>query len=526
VRLLTTAAVQALEAHALTRSGPGVLMQRAGLALALQAQRMLRTLPSTAEVLVMVGPGNNGADALLAGLHLQAQGYRVLAVEALAPNEQASEAAKIRQQAHREGLLWISPERAEAILTGAACHDGHPGGAWLVLDGLFGIGLKRPIEGRAQKLIEASNARDTRTTRVLSVDLPSGLNADTGQAVGPTVVRADVTLTLLADKPGLHTGEGGRWSGQVLLDPLGVSDEDITLPGGELYDLNQARADRSIRGSSQHKGDFGDLLVIQGRPATQGAAVLALLGAQAAGAGRLFLGRDTLGAADSTHPEFMARTLAPGPLADDALGPADALVIGCGLGQDERARQRLAQALAHEAALVLDADALNLIAVHDALRASLSMRGACGTGTTSRACVLTPHPLEAARLLGSSTQQVQAHRIEAATRLARTLGSVIVLKGWGTVVADPAGRWSINASGGPLLAVAGTGDVLAGVIGGLLAQGKEAWAAARLGVWLHGAAADSLSQQAGWSAGIGLAASTLAPAIRDRINQLGEGRFQ
>jgi hydroxyethylthiazole kinase-like uncharacterized protein yjeF len=477
-------------------------------------------------VLILVGPGNNGADALLAGMHLQAQGYRVLAVDALAPSEQASDAAKIRLQSRGEGICWIEPERAEDILNGTACRGELPGTAWLVLDGLFGIGLKRPIEGAAQKLIEASHQRDPQMTRVLSVDLPSGLNADTGQPVGPAVVRADVTLTLLADKPGLHTGEGGRWCGEVLLDRLGASDSDSTLASGELYGLAQARADRPIRGSAQHKGHFGDLLVIQGRPETQGAALLALLGAQAAGAGRLFLGRDSLGAADTVHPEFMARRLASDPAAIDALGPADALVIGCGLGQDDRARQRLVQALAHEAALVLDADALNLIAAHASLRASLSARRGGDTESLGRACILTPHPLEAARLLGSSTQQVQRHRIEAATTLASRLKSVIVLKGWGTVVADPAGRWSINASGGPLLAVAGTGDVLAGVIGALLAQGKDSWAAARLGVWLHGAAADALSQQAGWSAGIGLAASALGPAIRERINRLSNGLDQ
>ncbi len=544
VRLLTTAAVQTLEARAIARAGPGVLMQRAGAAIAREAAHLLRALPAQAQVLVLVGPGNNGADAALAGVLLKAQGHRVLALEALPSRVRDAEGRDALIRSREAGVEWIALAQAEAILCGTASGDAFCGDAWLVLDGLFGIGLRRPIEGAAKRLIEAMNARDPGRMRVLSVDLPSGLNADTGHPIGSVAVRADVTLTLLADKPGLHTGQGERWGGQRLLDSLGPEHDAVAgsiegdalralppsaaegascaRPAGVLYDRVQARLDRPVRVSDHHKGHFGDVLVIQGAPATQGAARLALLGAQATGAGRLFLGQDSAGPADALHPEFMSRVLETGPSMEPRLGPAGAVVLGCGLGQDERARRCVAQALAHEAALVLDADALNLLARDAPLRTLLTRRRCAAGQTTMRASVITPHPLEAARLLGTSAQAVQEHRLEAAARLAQALGVVVVLKGWGTVIADPEGRWSINASGGPLLAVAGTGDVLAGVIGGLLAQGQSAWQAARLGAWLHGAAADALSAQSDWSAGIGLAASALAPAIRAQINRLGE----
>jgi hydroxyethylthiazole kinase-like uncharacterized protein yjeF len=544
VRLLTTAAVQALESRAITQAGPGVLMQRAGRAVAQQAQLLLRRLPGRPQILALIGPGNNGADALVAATLLQSQGYQVSVTELFPQARRDAVSGAVFTQARGVLLRWIDPSQAECILDGTARTTriaAVPDQAWLVLDGLFGIGLKRPLEGAAQTLVEASHRRDPQTVRVLSIDLPSGLNADTGLPIGSLVMRADLTLTLLADKPGLHTGQAARWCGQVQLDTLGVEAQEPDAeglggavvsalppgaphPAGELYSMAQARTDRPVRMADDHKGRFGDLLVIQGTAATQGAAHLALLGAQAVGAGRLFLGRDTPGAADPGHPEFMSRLLRKDTEGPEALGDAAALVIGCGLGQDAQAIRCLEQAIPHPAALVLDADALNLLAVIPALRTSLSRRGQSRrehrVSEPTAHCVITPHPLEAARLLGTSVQAVQADRLTSATTLARTLDAVVVLKGAGTVVADPDGRWSVNASGGPLLAVAGTGDVLAGVIGGLLAQGLSLWRAARLGVWLHGAAADALSGQAQWSGGIGLATPVLAPAIRRVLNTL------
>jgi len=272
----------------------------------------------------------------------------------------------------------------------------------------------------------------------------------------------------------------------------------------------------------------------------RGAALLAALGAQAVGAGRVIVGRlphgehtshGSFASKDSQalplmHPELMTRALAT----DGDLGRADAIVIGCGLGTDELARRLLQAALAHPAALVIDADGLNLIACDEALRRALRRR-ATTRDATARRTVLTPHPLEAARLLHTDTPTIQRDRIAAACRIANETGAAVLLKGAGTVVADPDGRWTINASGGPILSVAGTGDVLAGAIAGLLASQGTAPAAptaptapaaqaARLGAWLHGAAGDALASRADYHAGIGLAASRLAAALRERINQL------
>lgn len=558
--LLRTPALYALEAKALAREGPGVLMHRAATALAFHASRMLRGLPARAadrslapnspsdlrmtrasvrepiqpSVQVWAGPGNNGGDALLAGLILAEQGHRVIAVDFFPRARRPADAAAVFLAAQAPDaatgrsarLTWWHADQAITALKDDE-------GVWLILDGLFGIGLKRPMQAPLTELVEAANARDAKRIQILAVDIPSGLNADTGMPISDVAVRADRTLTFLANKPGLHTGQAAHWCGEVVVDLLGCNlpsgaslDTDTsdlgkanegnahadgnTAPAsqlqGRLFTEQDARPLIPRRSGDAHKGRFGDLLVIEGAPATQGAALLALLGAQAVGAGRLYLGQDRGAQASALHPEFMARLLKP-----TDPGPADAVVIGCGLGQDARAQSVLKEILTLKIPCVLDADALNLIASNIDLHVLIA-------SDTPR--VMTPHPLEAARLLGCSVPLVQADRISAALQLARRYRSTIVLKGAGSVVADPQGHWSINSSGGPLLAVAGTGDVLAGVIGGLLAQGLAPASAARVGTWLHGAAADAMSAESSWSAGIGLPASRLAQAVRERINAL------
>ena len=515
MELLRIPELQALEAREIARAGPRVLMQRAAQAVAQCATRLLRTLPLKAPrtdplVVVCVGPGNNGGDALQAGLLLLDCGYRVVVVDLFERQARPADAAAVWQAARcSEVLSWWTSEQMHAWVS-------QPNSCGLVLDGLFGIGLRRAIDGPCAALITSLNARVGRGIQVLSVDLPSGLSADTGLPIeaGP-VVRADLTLTLLANKPGLYTGEASRWCGRVLLDSIGIDTDDFRLSRppqaiGVLFDEGQARMLAPRRVGDAHKGRFGDLLVIQGASSTQGAALLALLGAQAVGAGRLYLGQDTLAPAPALHPEFMSRRIIP-----NDLGPAHAIVLGCGLGLDLRARSMVGAVLNLPLPCVLDADALNLIAQRDPAH-PLPER----VKTPSSGCVMTPHPLEAARLLGCSVKEIQADRILSAQRIAARHQCTVVLKGAGTVVAELDGTWSINASGGPLLSVAGTGDVLAGVIGGLLAQGMPAPQAARLGVWLHGAAADALSGQPAWSAGIGLPASRLAESIRECVNRL------
>ncbi|MBA2548086.1 MAG: NAD(P)H-hydrate dehydratase, partial [Burkholderiaceae bacterium] len=248
----------------------------------------------------------------------------------------------------------------------------------------------------------------------------------------------------------------------------------------------------------------GNAFIVGGNVGMVGAALLAARAALRIGAGRVYV--DCVGAAefrvDPLQPELMFTSAAPA----DRM---QALCIGCGLGDDPRALNALQKSLQQSAAVVIDADALNLIASDAALSAQLSAR----TATT----LLTPHPLEAARLLRCSVEEIQADRINAAQRLAERFGSIVILKGAGTVMVHPDGRCAINPTGGPALATAGTGDVLAGLIGGLLAQGFDPWQSALGGAWLHGRAADS----AGFD--VGLVASEIAPLAARALGQLRSG---
>lgn len=529
-------------------------MERAAQALARHAAQSLQELPPRTPVLALIGPGNNGADALLASLALERLGFATRRIALPLPEQASADARRARALAGQAGLGLEGCEVIEERLRERP----------LVIDGLFGIGLSRPVAAPVQALM--AQVREARVP-VMAVDVPSGLDPDRGCVVGPdgAALPARWTITFLGDKPGLHTGEGIELSGEVRVESLGV---DCPEADGELVApalaCQLAREQLPRRAAMAHKGHFGDVLVLGGAPGMEGAALLASLGAQAVGAGRIWQGQPLWdkGAQEVSgrgltpaagHPELMSRRLdldggAPGA----CLGSADVLLVGCGLGTSAQAERLLGQVLARtDTAWVLDADALNLIARDGALAARLSRHD------REQRIVITPHPLEAARLLRCTVAQIQADRIAAACELSNRFGVVTVLKGAGTVVAEPDKGWTINASGGPILAVAGTGDVLAGVIAGILGRGlararsrssqtsgtrQHAWdppdggsirsaattasgsaftaaSAARLGVWLHGAAADRLAAQAGFAAGIGLAAGVLASEIRALTNE-------
>lgn len=514
--LFRVSALREIEAQALAHTGPGELMARAGDAVAQVCAARLRTLPPRTPVLALIGTGNNGGDALLAAYRLAEWGWSVRAI-ALTPDASwPVDAARVMTQ-------WRTARRSlEPLDALGEALAGRP----LIIDGLFGVGTSRPLDAQAAALVRAVQAA---ALPVIAVDVPSGLNADTGAILGGAsgaAIQAEITVSLLVDKPGLHTGMGREHAGRVVHADLGLHALAIAPPRahrtgdlaarmGRLIGEREALSSLRPRPPGAHKGLFGNLVVVKGDPAMQGAARLALLGAQAMGVGRLYLAAAEPGLESIDPPEAMHRRI--DPAAGDGLGmygEADALVIGCGLGQSPAARLRLACALDHPAALLIDADGLNLIAQDPLHREALRQRS-----EQTRATVLTPHPLEAARLLGSSVQAVQEDRIDATCCLARQTGAVVVLKGAGTVVASPQGAWSLHPQGGPLLAVAGTGDVLAGTLGSALAQGLAPLDAARLAVWLHGTAADALAAQPEWSAGIGLPASRLPEAIRICLNQ-------
>jgi len=445
------AATRRLEQAAAAALPPHTLMQRAGLAVARLA---LAIAPHARTIWVACGPGNNGGDGFEAALHLKQWGKQPVVTWRGEESRAPEDARASLQRARAAGV---------AFATDAPAH-------WdLALDGLLGIGSRRAPEGALLADIRRLDAGDA---PVLAIDLPSGLDADTGAA--PQAVHADHTLCLLALKPGLFTRDGRDACGQVWFDDLQVADD------GEAATATLAGAPAARpRPHASHKGSYGDVAVIGGAPGMAGAALLAARAALHHGAGRVFVGflDPDAGGLDAGQPDLMVR-----PWDDLALG---GMSVACGCGGGDAARLALPRAFGARA-LVLDADALNAIAADPPLQALLQARGRRGAPT-----VLTPHPLEAARLLASDTRGVQADRIAAARLLAERFGAVVVLKGSGTVIAAPSGAVRINPTGNARLAIAGTGDVLAGWIAARLAAGAEdAFEAASAAVYLHGLAAD------------------------------------
>lgn len=491
-----------LEARALSACAPMTLMNRAGASVARLA---LAVAPHAQRVVVLCGPGNNGGDGWVAAHRLHQAGLPVLVWEVLPAR--SADAQTARSQALAAGVpCSAQAPGAEPQLFGARI---------LIIDALLGLGVQGELSaalGAAIHWIETAAAGQDHCT-VLSVDLPSGLDADTGAPARtpealPGAVRAHHTLSLLTLKPGLCTHEGREHAGRLWFDDLQV--EVPAAPptarwatSGVLAALHGGRRGGDGRvGHAGHKGSHGDAWVVGGSTGMAGAAQLAARAGLLAGAGRVYLVRLDGGWGDPQHPELMSRTVQQlqSTLAADTFGMMEATVVaGCGGGRDIAAL--LHPLLQRAARLVLDADALNAVAArdeHPALRAALQRRHARGLGT-----VLTPHPLEAARLLGCSTAEVQANRLKAAQALADELRCTVVLKGSGSVVASPGELPWINASGNARLATAGTGDVLAGWIGGAWAssagqrQGHARASTASLHdlvaacVHLHGAAADA-----------------------------------
>ena len=484
------ASVRATENAWLARLAPGELMARAADALATRADLTLRALPRATPVLGLVGPGNNGGDALEAMCRLAERGFPVEAFALGRPGAKASDAIRAHSR-------WVASGGPPAPLGEFAARLEKLDGPALVLDGLFGIGLTRRLPEVAAQAI-AALAADGRA-HVIAIDVPSGLDADLGSPVGGgPVVRAHETVTMIADKPGLHTGAGVEYAGVVTIADLGLPDAQID---GDAIDRDWCAARLARRRPNAHKGEFGTIVVVGGAASMPGAALLAALGAQAAGAGKVAIVSPHGRVFDAGSPQLMSWSLA------DARRAADVLVIGCGLGTDARARRLLNDVLDLERALVIDADALNLLALEPrrvAGRGHASERPARGTADVlerrirqraGKNCptVLTPHPLEAARLLRCDTTTVQSNRIGAALALARRFDATVVLKGAGSIVASADGRWGIVRAGGPALSTGGTGDVLAGALAACLHVQADPFAAAGIAAWIHADAGDRWS---------------------------------
>jgi hydroxyethylthiazole kinase-like uncharacterized protein yjeF len=501
-----TAATRLIEQHMASELAPHTLMQRAGLSVARLA---LALAPHARCIWIACGPGNNGGDGFEAALHLHSWGKNVVVTWTGLPGGKAElppDAQASRQRALTSGVVMASEP---------------PPGFDLCIDALLGIGAPLdPARPGGDLMQEWLELMECSSALRLSVDVPTGLNADTG-APGAAVTIKNIasnacpasanrlfTLSLLTLKPGLFTAGGRDCAGEVWFDDLGVSAD--RAPGKALacdpcaWLLGADRTRQTPRAEfahASHKGSFGDVAVIGGESTAithmTGAALLAASAALLAGAGRVFvalLGKQTDLHVDTQHPELMFRS-------PDALDMANQVVVcGCGGGQSIAAV--LAKVLSTARQLVLDADALNALAGDPQLQTQLKARHGRGYGT-----VLTPHPLEAARLIGSSAAAVQANRLDTARQLAERFSCVVVLKGSGSIIAAPGQVALINPTGNALLATAGTGDVLAGLIGAFLARRQSSLDAAKNAVFEHGLRADT------WAAtrpGMALSASRLA----------------
>jgi hydroxyethylthiazole kinase-like uncharacterized protein yjeF len=455
---------RAIEQAAAVSLPPHMLMARAGEAVARLA---LALAPHAQTIELWCGPGNNGGDGFVAASLLRGWGKDARLVIVGDPARGPDDARHAWQHAQDIGVpvLPDMPARVQADLA---------------VDALLGLGVNRALDGA---LAVAVNRLNDSGRPVLAVDVPSGLHSDSG-AVQGVAVRAAHTLALLTLKPGLFTAQGRDHAGRVWFDDLSVAASPSPI---ELAGCAVARALSAPRLHAQHKGSFGDAVVVGGASGMVGAAVLAARAALAGGAGRVYLGLLAAletGWFEPAHPELMSRTMA------QLLMPAalDDATLVCGCGGGVAVREVLPTVLHHAQRLVLDADGLNTVAADPGLMKALRARAA-----RSRATVLTPHPLEAARLLSTGSRDVQADRLRATQQLADTMQCTVILKGSGSIVATPGQTTSINPTGDARLGTAGSGDVLAGWIGGLWAAHAataSSHAVAQAATWLHGAAVE------------------------------------
>ena len=466
------------------------LMQRAGLAAADLAGELTRD--SQSPILILAGPGNNGGDGFEAARLLRQRGHDICLVF-------TGDAARLPTDAAaaRERFLSEGGNTADEIPQGLR---------WgLIIDALFGIGLQRPLQGIHAELVAAANRLAAECNcPLLALDCPSGLDADTGCVRG-TAICATHTITFIAGKPGLLTNEGPDHCGLLQTAPLAldapgmIAAEGASLGRADFVDFLQ------LRRRNSHKGSNGSAGILGGAPGMVGAAFLAGRAALQLGSGRVYVGLIEPGtpAFDPGQPELMLRNAAQ--LLTTQLS---ALACGPGLGAEPLRTQLVEAAAALPVPLLLDADAINLLAAEGNLKIAVATRHA--------PTLLTPHPAEAARLLGTDTAAVQADRIAAAIEIAGQFNAHVALKGCGTVLATPQGEWRINTTGNPGMGSAGMGDVLSGIVVALIAQGWPAQAALAGGVHLHGAAADLLAAEQGE---IGIAAGETIAAARYLLNR-------
>ncbi len=506
MKLVTADEMRAIEQRVFDDGTPASeLMEIAGRAVARAVAERLGGARAR-RVVVLVGPGNNGGDGLVAARYLAQDAAEVI-VLLLTPRSADDVNLRMARAADVEVFEPNDvPRMLDSLLYRA---DG-------IIDAILGIGRRRPLEGL---IADVCRTLQTRRARLFALDIPSGLDADTGE-VDPLTPRADLTYALGFSKLGLHLHPGSERAGAVEVLDIGLEAAGADV-ATELLTSDWARDVLPDRPAVSNKGSFGRTLVVAGSESYTGAASLACLGALRSGAGLVTLaGLKTVRSAAAAH--VAEATFLPLPELDEApahdaadvvlraVSAYDALLVGPGLsmtpGAQSLARGLVTSPLLEDVPVVVDADGLNALARLPSWHEHLTAR-----------CVLTPHPGEMARLAGCSASDVQADRIGMARRKASEWRQTVVLKGANTIVAQPDGTALVSPFASALLATAGTGDVLAGTIAGLIAQGVEPFAAAGLGVYLHGAAGERLESQYGAS---GLLASELAREIAVVVKEL------
>jgi len=494
--------------------GP-ILMENAGAAI---AAAIVKRFPSARRMVVLCGKGNNGGDGFVAARRLL---DRRPTVFLLGRRSEVKGDARVHLGAY---------ERSGGTLTEVADADAWSGvrervlAADLIVDAMLGTGLQNAPAGVIGRAIE-DLATSAPQAPILAVDLPSGLPSDAGEVAWETV-RATCTIAFAAPKRGHVLPPACDRVGELEIVDIGIPPGAL-VPAAPLYllEARDAAAAFPLRAPSAHKGDFGHVLVIAGSVGKTGAAALCAAGALRAGAGLVTVATPApaLGLlVAAVRPEAMAEGLPlteGGALGKDAIDRAlalaesrDAVVIGPGLGQGAEVRAFVRELLSRcERPMIVDADGLN---------AASSAKGGSSPLRRRASTLVTPHPGEMARLIGSTTAEVQRRRVETARAFAVETGAVTVLKGQRTIVTDADGRAAVNATGNPGMATGGTGDVLAGILGALIARGVPAWDTAVAGVFLHGRAGDLAAARLGQEA---MLAGDLIDAIPDAIRSVRQG---
>jgi NAD(P)H-hydrate epimerase len=521
MRILAPEAVRRLDLRAISELGlpAALLMDTAGRAIADAIEQ--RVGPGHGRwAVVLAGAGNNGGDGWVVARVLAGRGWRVEVYFAGDPHKMTAETHLHFHAAQRCGGIDIHAvhHAPRGIELQHLRHSLQRAAA--IVDALAGIGLQGELREPLLTLAAQLNGQPGGLTSgaiVVAADIPSGLCSTTGQVLGSAAVHCDLVVAMGALKPGLLLNQGPDLYRELLVADIGIPPAWLAAetPAGHLLDAAEARGWLPDRPDSGHKGSFGHLLAIAGSPGKVGAALLSAEAALRVGAGLL-----TLGTWASSRPQLegrladaMVETLhrQPGDTAaiDELLLRKTALLIGPGLGighgESELVRRLCALS---RVAVLLDADALSALAAQPELAASAAGR-----------LILTPHPGEMARLLNASVDAVEADRLGAARQAAARWNAIVVLKGHRSLIAAPDGRWALCNQPNAALARGGSGDVLAGTIGGLLAQGVAPFEAACLGVWLHSRAGALMRRDAGTRSGL---ASELASAIGSAVKELEE----